>query len=499
MYRILAAITLVALVCNGAIGQTGRSQLPKGLDALLQLTDAAERALAEDDAKEARQLLATVHAAPDFGRLDEDRRHFVLARAGELASAAADFSQAHALYSSATGLQRADSDDWMGRLNAAWFVGDFDDAVTSLAMLARHWPGELAFVSQWAVEALIDHSRDTELSTEFGLLEALFESGWQTDLGLEPTQLWLRLLERYVEEERVSDALTVASRLRDPMAIVSIRADQRFSALVASAPEWFSVTEASDAGIIEARLSVEDHPDLLAPAVALTELLLQAGRAQDALLVIDTHLARSAIKTVVGASFDDAVEESVRALTAKALALIALERWNEAAEQIELAASQTLPQNRSDDFFAVAMLQARLGQPDAALATLKKIPVQQQTPQAELVRFVAARARSDEAGAQAALTELLAAEDTAGAQAQRALLIAGQLDEAAELLIRRLNDPLQRGRALLEIQSMREQHWPDAALDWQTRAVQLLQRDDVRRSVAASGANVGDYALYRWN
>jgi hypothetical protein len=79
------------------------------------------------------------------------------------------------------------------------------------------------------------------------------------------------------------------------------------------------------------------------------------------------------------------------------------------------------------------------------------------------------------------------------------LLIAGDIDAAARLLIRRLNDPAQRTPALLELQGMREQRWPESAADWKALTKTLMLRDDVRQSVTVNGGLISDYAIYRWN
>jgi hypothetical protein len=183
----------------------------------------------------------------------------------------------------------------------------------------------------------------------------------------------------------------------------------------------------------------------------------------------------------------------------KALALIALERYDEAADELELAAQQVLPMGRLDDFLDVAELQACLGLPDAALATLDHLAARPQDARTYFIRFVAARAWQDDQAADAALLALIKHADEAPAQVQYALLMSGNVDAAAQLLIRRLNDPLQRQSALLELQQMHDPAWPIKELDWRAQAELLTARADVRDTVAATGGTVSDYEIYRWN
>lgn len=479
--------------------QSVRASEEPGTGDLWEFADAAEQAMVNADYEEASDLFEVVLGAANFAKLDSERTHYVLSSAAEVASMQSDFVRAHALYERSSQHRLAGSDDWMGRLNASWFIGDLDDAVNSLALIAEKWPEELEFVSEWAMESLLAHTRSYGAEKELMLLQALFNTNWQTDLGAEPTRMWLRLIELLAEKDAIKSALTVSSRLRDPLAVVTMLSEKRFAPIIAAAPDWFSVEEAMDAGIIEARLAVEANPHLLAPAIDLSEALLRAGRHKEALLVVETHMARSALKSVIGDALKDSMAETVRALTTKALALIALGRYEEAGVELELAANQALPNDRLEDFLAVAQIQACLGLPDAALTTLERVTGLADDSRAYFVRFMAARAYSDANAQNLALSALMDRAGESPAEAQHALLLSGQIDAAADLLIRRLNDPQQRSNALLELQGMREQVWPKAELDWRAQAEPLISREDVRESVAAAGGQVADYAIYRWN
>ena len=470
----------------------------RGARALEQIAAAAEQAAAADEYERAAELFGKVLSSALFPEFEATRRHSLLMQAAEVASVRADFLTAQKLYVRSTDYALAGAMEWMGRLNAAWFLGDLDDAVDSLALIAQRWPGELNSVSQWAMEALLDHTRERQPAAELPILRALFDAGWQTDLGREPTAIWMRLIDLLVEREYFRDALGVSSRLRDPIAVVAMLSDRKYAAVIDAGPDWFSVAETLDAGIIEARLSVEANPHLLAPAVRLAEVLLYAGRTEDALLVIETHLARASIKSVIGEALEDAVAESVRALSVKARALTALERLDEAALQLELAAEQVLPVDRIDDYYAVAELQIRLGHPDAALRTLDRMPPRINDVRATLIRFMAARLYGDQKTQQRALDTILARAGDAPEYAQHALLLAGKTDAAARLLIKRLEHPRQRRRALIELQTLREQKWPAAELDWQSRTHALMARSDVRESIADNGGIVASYDVYRW-
>lgn len=466
---------------------------------LTQLADAAEQAMANSEYEKAAGLFRRVFEAKNFEKLAEDRRHFILSSAAKIASMHSDFSHARTLYEQSSQSGLADGDDWMGRLNASWFLGDFDDAVASLSIIANHWPDELAYVSEWAMDSLLAQLRSRNVEAELAVLQTLFNTSWQTDLGLEPTHLWLRLIELLTQRNELQQALPVTSRIRDPLAVVTLLSDKRYASIVAAQPDWFSVEEAMDAGIIEARLAVDAHPHLLAPSVKLAQALLRADRSQEALLVINTHMARSALKSVIGDKLEDSLSETVRALTLKAVALISLGDIDAAAAALELASRQMVPKDRLEDLLSVAELQANLCLPQAALRTLERISARPEDSRSYFVRFMAARALGDSDAEQLALSALLQRATEAPSQAQRALLLVGDMDAAAELLIERINDPRQRSDALLELQEMADHAWPEPGLDWRAGMSALTSRADVRATLNTNGGRVADYEIFRWN
>ena len=242
----VAAAALAVACCVDVQAQTAdaRQEISAdaklGLEGLGNLSDSAEQALANEDYETAARLFDAVLASARFAQLDRDRQRFILTSAAEVASMRSDFELAHQLYRRASAFPQADSDAWMGRLNSAWFVGRYDDAVDSLVTIARRWPDELEYISEWAIDALLAHTRKIRADVELPLLEALFDSGWQTDLGQEPSDLWLRLIELLAEQESIDRALDVSARLRDPLAIVTMLSDRRFARIVAAAPDWFA-------------------------------------------------------------------------------------------------------------------------------------------------------------------------------------------------------------------------------------------------------------------
>lgn len=79
---------------------------------------------------------------------------------------------------------------------------------------------------------------------------------------------------------------------------------------------------------------------------------------------------------------------------------------------------------------------------------------------------------------------------------EQALIGANRLDEAARVLIGRLQDPSERIDALMETQGYKEFPLPSRALKIRWRWQSVIQRPDVRAAVERIG-NVGSYAVIR--
>jgi hypothetical protein len=78
---------------------------------------------------------------------------------------------------------------------------------------------------------------------------------------------------------------------------------------------------------------------------------------------------------------------------------------------------------------------------------------------------------------------------------QRDLVSVNRLDEAARLLISRLENPEQRLGALMEVQQYQEYpSSPVRAAEWQRRWKAVCERPDLKHAIAKVG-NIGAYPL----
>lgn len=79
---------------------------------------------------------------------------------------------------------------------------------------------------------------------------------------------------------------------------------------------------------------------------------------------------------------------------------------------------------------------------------------------------------------------------------QQALISANHLDDAARVLISRLQDPSQRIDALMEVQHYAEFPLPPRSREIRRRWQTLIQRQDVREAIDRVG-KTGSYPLIR--
>jgi hypothetical protein len=134
----------------------------------------------------------------------------------------------------------------------------------------------------------------------------------------------------------------------------------------------------------------------------------------------------------------------------------------------------------------------RLGRSREAIDILSTLGDRDMTPyghmQVESIRLLAALIDERPEDVERALAYMRAHGDDAIATLQDALVRAGEVDEAAALLIRRLRDPALRKGALLEVQEYARPTWTTPFIEaWHKQEVEMLSRPDVQAVIAEVG------------
>jgi hypothetical protein len=276
--------------------------------------------------------------------------------------------------------------------------------------------------------------------------------------------------------------------------MVMLRADKRFDALVNQAPARFDIAAAGERQLGHWKAAVERFPRKLDPIVQLTYALLDVGQ-YDAVYQITSDILASVDNDSFHRFFDDDETALNWILDNHARALEAQKHWKEAEWELRSAADRLERGRRNvSNIINLAAFEERLGRDDEALRVLAELPVEdpQVGPYGRMlwhdVRLAAALATGDAALANASLAYMAAHPADALSTYQFALLRVNRVDEAAALLIQRLDDPVSRDYALSEIQQYRDPPPPiPSDVVMRDRLRQLTQRPDVRQSIDRVG------------
>ncbi len=389
-----------------------------------------------------------------FAGLTKDVRYRALLIAGMIAAEKGQDGKAHDLAVRATGFHQADGVAWMIRFASADAIGDYRDAGHSLAVLAARWPGKLEDLVPGAVFQLhyqlkLAHAADVDMA----MLDALFDADWQVG-GVEPSGLWRDLALAHLERHQVARATRAALRITSARVAVSVLVDKRFDPVTHKHRDAFNVKRLVGAEIEAATARMKAHPDRLQPVTDLQELLLETGQYQRVLAVSDAAVA-AAEKGDGRKTWTDFDDRYIWVLDYRSRASKRMGRWDDAVRIESLAAR--LPENGGinvSQAINLGALYAGLGQPDQAANAIVQLgdlaPVGRM--QREYVKLRIAIEKHDQAGIDAAMAYLRKHRVADMQTWQDALLLRGRLDEAAALLIERLENPAWRSEALVEMQ-----------------------------------------------
>lgn len=366
---------------------------------------------------------------------------------------------------------------------------DEPSAARALAALVNRYPEALAdFEDNSIVQA-------ARYSTDIATLEYLVDGRWQPDDDFtDLSDLRLELTRLHVRDGNVDRASEVAQSLvvapaASIGAIIRLLVEKDFAPLIARDQQTFEFAVLLDWQVNSARTRAEAAPDNLRRQLDYADALLLLDRKEEALAFVDTLLARA--NTTDGAqAFQDQNEQlnwahNTRATILDAMqspeeSLAALERGVEAANASGSdRVSQSL--NRSHDL-------VRLGRSRDALDALASFDPNNASPYGDMValrvRTCALHQTGDIAGAQASLNEMRARASDSVIQVYSASICTNDLDSAARLYIQMLDDPLERGRVVISLQTFIE-HEPAFEYDRQNaaRINALRERRDVRRAI----------------
>lgn len=435
-------------------------QSPETTDAMNLVQRAFEDVRHNDNEAAGPELDKALHA-PGFSGLPEEVRYETFDMASLIAWETSRNDKAHGLAVQATRFPEADNTTWMVRFSSAFTIKNYGDAAYSLTMFAQRWPGKLGDIVPGAVMQLhyllkLAHEDETDRL----MLDELFDAGWK-DKEVVPSSLWRDLALQHLQRGEVARATKVALRITSGQVALSMLVDKRFDAITLAHPDAFDVDRLIASEISTAKAQIAAHPDQLQPVTDLQELFLLTGQYSKVLLISDEAVARAekgeGVKTYsdFGSRYNWILDYRSRAFKRQG-------QWDKAIGT-EVLASR-VPEHGGinvSQSINLGELYAELDQPDNAATSIIQLgdlsPIGQM--QLEGVKLRIAVDRHDERATSAAMAYLRAHRAEEPDSCEDALLLTGKLDEAAGLLIERLENPQWRTDALVDMQ-----HYADVDL-----------------------------------
>jgi transglutaminase-like putative cysteine protease len=440
------------------------------------------------------EVLKALLASDGFRALTASRQHVALYLAGAVALEKEDAERALDLLRRSTGLEGAGPGDWNLRLLAATRASDHVDATLALTTLAERWPENLSEVDARVIGGIV-YNTPTTGPSRYPLLSALFKANYKTE-EFDSSNWWRDLALLQLEHGDQAAAEKALVKVTSPVALIGVRADNRFAKIRRGMA--LDIPAAIERQIGEAREAVKAHPTKLVLVIHLMEVLRQALHFAEAVQVADD--AVSAMNGPNGPKvYGDYRTFRVWLLDGRSEALFCLGRWDEAVAQ--LVAARQLPEGSNANVSQTINLAGQyndLGKPVEARATLASLSTESSSTygfmQAAIEHLASADQLGDSADAEKQLEFLREHRQDSIATYQRALISANRRDEAAQLLISRLQDPGQRIDALLEVQDYQERLLAPRAAEWRKRWTAVKNRTDVREAISKVG-NVAKYPM----
>jgi tetratricopeptide (TPR) repeat protein len=456
---------------------------------------------------EARRLIRSFEHPDDFSQLSarlaaaprevpSTKLHSCLQAGMLLGARYGDLERdAYRLHVLATQLPDAGLEDWGSRLGAARRLQDWPEATFVLTTLMRRWPQT---VQQYGAKPIRTLTLDwdslaVDEETRMALLEAAYDGKLKSDVGAEPSDLWLELTRLLVEHGKREQAAEVATHVTDALDVLALRVDRRFDSLVSADPQRFELNRAIERSLAEWTTIVARHPTKLGAIYRLLDRQLTYGHYDEALALANQTLDKIYPDTPQKKQpFDDLDGHLNWLYDSRAQAYSGLGRWNSAVHDLERAASLLEDGHENiSNTINLASLQTDLGRPDEVIRILgpefRRRMSDYGSMQLHLVLLGAAVQKNDTSTVDASLKFLREHQVWDPGGYMFGLVWTGNLDEAAALLVQRLKAPRLRIDALREVQDFREKPRGPFEQRMHERWLEVRARDEVRATIEQVG------------
>lgn len=501
MTRFFTRLLLVTLAAGPWLFfQTVRGAEPGSVaePAKTGIFDVIERgrlALLADKYPEAAKAIEEVLGMPEFTGLESTAQFHVFLFGAFAESGREDYLGAHEYMLLATEFPEAKAEHWFMRAQYASWIDAWPDALIAVTTVAKRWPESLTTDNALLVSRIAYRSKEggKNKAEVLELLNALFAARFTLEWGSQPDGLWHDLISDALEHNDLRRAREISRRAQSPPALLHMRVDRRFDALVKAEPRTFDLAAALERERKRLAKAVSGNPRSLSVRVQYGYTLLNAGKFAELLALTKDVIARVGAAPEGSPAYDDIPDQLNWIYNHQASALCALGRWEEALTAMEAG-------RHKEEDGSVNVSQAinlgwhyvDYGRPKDALEALDGIDwAHSLSPfgrmQLQHVRYRAYLQLANAQEADNVFAYLREHRDAAEGTWQLVMIDAGDLDGAAALLISRLRDPEKRYEALGEVQQYKPLPRLPKQAEEEARWEKLVAREDVAAAIAEVG------------
>jgi hypothetical protein len=435
--------------------------------------------------------LRAIIDAHSFASLPADDRYRALQAAGRAEMALQRWPLAKGYIARAAAMPQATADDELALMTIGAQLHDQPTVVAALTALARQWPEHVGDIDEDYLTSTLRAAGGMPRATAVALLQALYAANFKLKWDIEPSDSWRELTLVLLEQGRVAEAVEVSARITDPQILVDMRSDRRFDAVVAAHPERFDVAAAATRDIRALQAKDDAVDNSLRVKTLLMAALMRRQHAAAALAIADEATAEISDTNYPERRYLDYLAEYGGLLSERAFALLDLGLWDEAVAQLT-AAAREFEHDRDNVGAAIALAQVEcdLARPKEARSVLDQVASGLSpygTMQLEGVRLDVATQEGDAAQVKRSLSYLAAHRGDAALTYLSALIIANELDRAAQELRRQLADPATRQEALGVVQTYALEPATPRDLEMRARWQSVLARQDVQKAIEKVG------------
>ena len=410
--------------------------------------------------------------------------------------------EAHQSYVRSSQSPVADEEAWYHRYQSAKADGDFADMYIAISTWTEKWPQPIFGLRDQDVSqterglGTLPNAAQAQLAFE----QYLDRIAWEPqDPFFTKAVIRFHQAEHLYERGDKAAAYRIAAGIEDTYGLQMLLADKRFDPLVSQDPGKFDIRAAGDKKVQRARKEVGQNPQWLEARNTLVSWLMELGREDEAMKEVDAALAMAERVGTVAPRYDASFgNQYATSRTLKTFLLFDLGHYE---ESLQLGAN--IPGCRcgpnSNQALVMADLLVRLGRGKNALEWLMpfvnaKLDIQDQAERAYLLSCAAFQAHNPDI-AEENLDFLKRHENYGPSWLLLGLLCANDLEKAAVVTVKGLDDPFERPLILEELQhylAPKVRTAFDKLLD--ARKERLLTRRDVTAAVDRIG-HINSYKI----